>query len=402
MTKTYSVYEITAQIKAILEKGFGNVSVEGEISNFRPSSAGHLYFTLKDEKASIQAVMFKGRSRYLSFIPKGGMTVKAEGAISVYEQRGSYQIIIEDMGLAGEGNILKMLEERKRRLAAEGLFDTERKKKLPLFPNRIAVITSPTGAAVRDIINVIKRRNEKTGIVILPAVVQGDEAAPVLIRQLKIADEKKLGDVIIIGRGGGSLEDLLPFSDEGLVRAIADCKTPIISAVGHEIDWALSDFAADMRAPTPSAAAELAVPILNDIMYSIAINRDELTQRIEGRIEKIRFMLNNFKPDALELRFRNIQQPLLLKFDNAKEKILSGMQDRCKDFRQRLLILNKVLEGANPQAILSRGYSIVSNAETGKTVRSFSDVQEGCRILIQPSNGKIEAEVKKSYPVLSD
>ena len=317
MTKTYSVYEITAQIKAILEKGFGNVSVEGEISNFRPSSAGHLYFTLKDEKASIQAVMFKGRSRYLSFIPKDGMTVKAEGSISVYEQRGSYQIIIEDMSLAGEGNILKMLEERKRRLAAEGLFDTERKKKLPLFPNRIAVITSPTGAAVRDIINVIKRRNEKTGIVILPAVVQGDEAAPVLIRQLKIADEKKLGDVIIIGRGGGSLEDLLPFSDEGLVRAIADCKTPIISAVGHEIDWALSDFAADMRAPTPSAAAELAVPILNDIMYSIAINRDELTQRIESRIEKIRFMLNNFKPDALELRFRNIQQPLLLKFDNS-------------------------------------------------------------------------------------
>lgn len=396
MAQTYSVYEITLQIKELLESGFGYVSIEGEISNFRPSAAGHLYFTLKDEKASIQAVMFKGKTRSLSFVPKDGMTVKAEGAISVYEQRGSYQIIIEEMSLAGEGNILKMLEERKKKLAAEGIFDSERKKPLPYFPKRIAVITSPTGAAVRDIINVVKRRNEKIGIVVLPAIVQGEEAAPVLIRQLKIADEKNLGDLIIIGRGGGSLEDLLPFSDEDLVRAIAACKTPVISAVGHEIDWALSDFAADMRAPTPSAAAELAAPILNDIMYSIAVNREDLTQNIENRIEKIRLMLNNFKPDSLELRFRNIQQPLLARFDNAKEEILSAMQDRCKEFRQRLLVLNKILEGANPQGILDRGYSIVRNAETGKTIRSFSQVKEGENLLIQPSKGKIEAEVKKA------
>ncbi|UTC67492.1 MULTISPECIES: exodeoxyribonuclease VII large subunit [unclassified Treponema] len=394
MVQTYSVYEITLQIKELLERGFGYVSIEGEISNFRPSAAGHLYFTLKDDKASIQAVMFKGKSRTLSFVPKDGMTVKAEGAISVYEQRGSYQIIIEEMSLAGEGNILKMLEERKQKLAAEGLFDSERKKALPPFPNRIAVITSPTGAAVRDIINVVKRRNEKIDIVVLPAIVQGEEAAPALIRQLKIADEKKLGDVIIIGRGGGSLEDLLPFSDEELVRAIAACKTLVISAVGHEIDWALSDFAADMRAPTPSAAAELAAPILNDIMYSIAVSREDLTQNIENRIERIRLMLNNFKPDSLELRFRNIQQPLLARFDTAKEEILAGMQDRCRDFKQRLLILNKILEGANPQAILDRGYSIVRNAETGKTIRSFLQVKEGERVLIQPSKGTIEAEIK--------
>ncbi|UTC63258.1 exodeoxyribonuclease VII large subunit [Treponema sp. OMZ 787] len=396
MVQTYSVYEITLQIKELLERGFGYVAIEGEISNFRPSAAGHLYFTLKDDKASIQAVMFKGKARTLSFVPKDGMTVKAEGAISVYEQRGSYQIIIEEMSLAGEGNILKMLEERKKKLAAEGLFDSEMKKALPYFPNRIAVITSPTGAAVRDIINVVKRRNEKIGIVVLPAIVQGEDAAPALIRQLKIADEKNLGDVIIIGRGGGSLEDLLPFSDEELVRAIAACKTPVISAVGHEIDWALSDFAADMRAPTPSAAAELAAPVLNDIIYSIAVNREDLTQNIENRIERIRLMLNNFKPDSLELRFRNIQQPLLARFDNVKEEILSGMQDRCREFKQRLLILNKVLEGANPQAILDRGYSIVRNAETGKTIRSFSQVKEGEKLLIQPSKGKIEAEVKKA------
>lgn len=396
MAKTYSVYEITVQIKKLLESDFGKVSLEGEISNFRPSAAGHLYFTLKDEKASIQAVMFKGKAMYLGFIPKDGMTVKVQGAISVYEQRGTYQIIIDEMSLAGEGNILKMLEERKQKLAAEGLFDSKRKKALPPFPNCIAVITSSTGAAVRDIINVVKRRNEKISITVLPAIVQGDEAAPTLVKQLKIADEKKLGDVIIIGRGGGSLEDLLPFSDEALVRAVAACKTPIISAVGHEIDWALSDFAADVRAPTPSAAAELAAPILNDIMYSIAVNREDLTQNIQNRIERIRLMLNNFKPDSLELRFRNIQQPLLLRFDNVKEEILSGMQERYREFRQRLLVLSKVLEGANPQAILDRGYSIVRNAQTGKTIRSFSQVKEGERLLIQPSKGKIEAEVKKA------
>lgn len=396
MAKTYSVYEITVQIKKLLESDFGKVSLEGEISNFRPSAAGHLYFTLKDEKASIQAVMFKGKAVYLGFIPKDGMTVKVQGAISVYEQRGTYQIIIDEMSLAGEGNILKMLEERKQKLAAEGLFDSKRKKALPPFPNCIAVITSSTGAAVRDIINVVKRRNEKISITVLPAIVQGDEAAPTLVKQLKIADEKKLGDVIIIGRGGGSLEDLLPFSDEALVRAVAACKTPIISAVGHEIDWALSDFAADVRAPTPSAAAELAAPILNDIMYSIAVNREDLTQNIQNRIERIRLMLNNFKPDSLELRFRNIQQPLLLRFDNVKEEILSGMQERYREFRQRLLVLSKVLEGANPQAILDRGYSIVRNAQTGKTIRSFSQVKEGERLLIQPSKGKIEAEVKKA------
>ncbi len=394
MAKVYSVCEITAEIKELLENGFGKISLEGEISNFRPSGAGHLYFTLKDQKASIQAVMFKGKSRGLAFMPKDGMTVLAEGSISVYEARGSYQIIVEKMSLAGEGDILKMLEERKRLLASEGLFDSDRKKPIPFFPKSIAVITSATGAAVRDIINVVKRRNEKIDIIVLPAVVQGDAAAANLIKQLKIADMHKLGEVIIIGRGGGSLEDLLPFSDEALVRAIADCETPVISAVGHEIDWAISDFAADMRAPTPSAAAELATPNLNDILYSVDALQMEIGKALTSRIEKVRLMLASFKPESLELRFRNIQQPMLARFDDAKEEILAGMQERLKDAKHRVSLINKILEGANPQMILNRGYSIVRDAKTGKTIRADKDAPVGSLLEIQPAKGKISARVE--------
>ncbi len=394
MAKIYSVGEITSEIKQILENSFGKISLEGEISNYRPSGAGHLYFTLKDEKASIQAVMFKGRSRSLSFIPKDGMTVIVEGSISLYEQRGSYQIILEKMSLAGEGDILKMLDERKKRLAEEGLFDLENKKPLPFFPKKIAVITSSTGAAVCDIINVSKRRNEKVGITVLPAVVQGSDSAEILVKQLKIADMHKLGDLIIIGRGGGSLEDLLPFSDESVVRAIYECETPVISAVGHEIDWAISDFVADMRAPTPSAAAELATPILSDIQYAIANSQDEICSAFESRIEKIRLILASFKPESLELRFRNILQPLLSSFDDMKESILFGMQNRLSEFRHKLSLINKTLEGANPQEILNRGYSIVRNIESKETVRSKKEAPKGALLEIQASKGQIKVRVE--------
>lgn len=395
MDKVYSIKEITAKIKGLLESGFGTITVEGEISNFRPSSTGHFYFTLKDEKAAISAVMFKGRSRFLGFVPKDGMTVQVSGALSVYEQRGAYQIVVDKMTLAGEGDILRLLEERKQRLAQEGLFDSARKKSIPAFPEKIAVITSPTGAAVRDIINVASRRNAKITVTVLPAAVQGEGAAEALTKQLKIADTHALGDVIILGRGGGSLEDLLPFSDEGLVRAVAACKTPVISAVGHEIDWALSDYAADLRAPTPSAAAELAVPLLEDTVFALDGHKQDMLSAIEDKIERIKIMLHSFKPEALELRFRSIQQPLLLRFDDAKEEILNGMKDRLKDFRHRLDILTRTLEGADPQGILNRGYSIVCNKETGKTVRSFEEVSSGVLLTVRPAKGSFEARVEK-------
>ncbi len=389
---TLSVSDITSMIKELLERSFPSVTVEGEISNCRPSSTGHLYFTLKDEASAISAVMFKGKSRYLSFTPRDGMLVRATGNLSVYGARGSYQIIVDAMDPSGTGDILRLLEERKQRLASEGLFDQSRKRPIPFFPLRIAVITSPTGAAVRDILQIVRRRNPRVGVTVLPAPVQGGEAAPVLIRQLETANRFDLGDVIILGRGGGSLEDLLPFSDEALVRAVAASRIPVVSAVGHEIDWALSDFAADVRAPTPSAAAELVTPLLSDLEGAIASAAETLASALETRVERVRLTLSRFSPDSLELLFRRIEQPVLLRFDDAKEALLAGMRDLVTSLRHRVQLLALALEGGNPKAILGRGYSMVRTAD-GKILRDARTAPEGSLLEITPAQGRLTARV---------
>ena len=281
----FTVTQITSLIKEILEASFNNITLEGEISNWRPSAAGHIYFTLKDSNSQIKAVIFRGTASKLSFSPKDGNKVRCKGSLSVYAPQGNYQIIVTSMELAGQGNILQMLEERKKKLAAEGLFDSNRKKNLPMFPKTIGVVTSPTGAAIRDILNVSKRRNPTININILPAIVQGEGAAETIVKMIELANFYELCDVLIIGRGGGSLEDLLPFSEESVVRAIANSKIPTISAVGHEIDWAISDFAADRRAPTPSAAAEMAVPLLGDIQQQLTYYKDSMYTAIKQRVE---------------------------------------------------------------------------------------------------------------------
>ncbi|MGP1490472.1 MAG: exodeoxyribonuclease VII large subunit [Treponema sp.] len=392
MEHVYSIQEITGIIKTLFEEHFTSLRIAGEISNCRPSSTGHLYFTLKDEKAALQAVMFKSRAWTLGFEPQDGCKVIVSGSLSVYEQRGSYQIIVETMELAGEGAILRMLEERKRKLAQEGLFAQERKHPLPFFPLRIAVITSPTGAALRDIITVLSRRNSAVSITVLPAPVQGAEAAPVLVRQLETANRYKLGDVIIIGRGGGSLEDLLPFSEEAVVRAVAASDIPVISAVGHEIDWALTDFAADVRAPTPSAAAELAVPVLDDITDTIAAAQSHLLHYMSTRIQQVRLMTKTFTPDTLEMQFRRIEQPLLMRLDDAKEHLLHNMQTRLTDAKHRLALLSQSIESANPQSILERGYAIVYDRQTGTVLRHAQDVSAGSKLRIKVADGEIYAE----------
>lgn len=393
--KPIRIAEITSLIKEILEGSFPSVTLEGEISNFRPSSTGHLYFTLKDETSAISAVMFKGRSRSLSFTPKDGTLVHATGSISVYEARGTYQIIVDTMEVAGSGDILRLLEERKRRLEAEGLFDSGRKRAIPAMPERIAVITSPTGAAIRDILQIIRRRNPAINVTILPAPVQGPDAPPVLARQIETANRFRMGDVIIIGRGGGSLEDLLPFSDEALVRAVADSEIPVISAVGHEVDWSLCDFAADLRAPTPSAAAELVSPLKVDIESRIVAAAEGLETGIRSRVERVRLMMNQFSGESLELRFRRIEQPVLLRFDDAKEALLASLSDRVRDTRHRVALLAEKIGGANPRAILKRGYAMVRDGETGKIIRSAADTAQGRRLIIIPETGKIAARVEE-------
>ena len=389
----FSVSQITDLIKGILENSFRSVKIEGEISNWRPSAAGHIYFTLKDNNAQIKAVIFRNAAYKLAFKPKDGDKVRCTGSLSVYAPQGNYQIIINTMELAGTGNILQMLEERKKKLAAEGLFNSEKKKALPLYPKTIGVVTSPTGAAIRDILNVSKRRNPNINITVLPAIVQGEEAAQTIVKMIEIANFYKLCDVLIVGRGGGSLEDLLPFSEESVVRAIAASKIPTISAVGHEIDWALCDYAADKRAPTPSAAAEMAVPILSDIQQNITFYKNDLYNSIKQKIEKTRLMIKSFNPQNFEVQFRNIQQPLLNRYAYAKENLVKNMQDKIKDLRTRILNNKTILENASPDAILQRGYSMVTDEE-GKIIRNADQVSSGSKIIVKPAQGSLKAIVE--------
>ena len=393
MNKIYSISEITGKIKSILEDGVGYVGIEGEISNFKSQSSGHLYFTLKDADSAISAVMFRGKASTLKFNLKDGLTVRAFGSITVYQKRGQYQIVIDKMELSGEGEILKMLEERKKKLSSEGLFDSNRKKPLPFFPTRIAIITSPTGAAVQDIINVCTRRNPKLHLIILPAVVQGAEAEPSLVRQLKIANLHKMADVIIIGRGGGSIEDLLPFSEEAVVRAIADSNIPVISSVGHEIDWAISDYVADVRAPTPSAAAELATPILADIIQNINLKKSDLQTSINQKIERLKLLCATFSSERLEFAFRKIEQPYLLRFDDAKENLLRNIQERIQELKRRLELTSESLKSLSPRETLKRGYSIVRDKDE-KVIFSAKDVKNGDELTVETHDGSFNVKTQ--------
>ena len=388
----FSVTSLTSVIKELLESSFVNISLEGEISGYRPNSSGHLYFTLKDENSQISAVMFRGKATTLKFVPKDGIKVRCTGSISVYAPRGNYQIIISKMEIAGEGNILQILEERKMRLAAEGLFNSDRKKRIPFFPKKIGVVTSPTGAALRDILQITKRRNPAVEVIVFPAVVQGNDAAPSIVRQIQAANDFKMVDTLIVGRGGGSIEDLLPFSEESVVRAVAESEIPVISAVGHEIDWALCDYAADGRAPTPSAAAEIAVPQLIDIKNDLNGYQNEMLSLINAKVEKMKLLIKSFNPDSMEMRFRTIEQPYLMRLENAKNALQTNFDEKIKNFRQFLRESVQILEGASPKTILARGYSMVKTAD-GKIVRSQTDVKNGEKIEVYPAEGKILATV---------
>ncbi len=394
LNQVFSVAQITSYIKEILEGAFTTICVEGEISNWRPSTSGHVYFTLKDNTAQLKAVMFKGSLYSLKFRPKDGDKVRCTGRISVYEPQGNYQIIVNKMEAAGAGDILMMLEQRKQKLAAEGLFDEDRKKPLPQMPKTIGVVTSPTGAAIRDILQITRRRNKNINVIVLPAVVQGQEAAPSIVKMINIANFYRLCDILIVGRGGGSLEDLLPFSEESVVRAVAGSQIPVISAVGHEIDWALCDYAADRRAATPSAAAELAVPLLSDLLQQVAAYKTELYDEICQKIEKKKLLVKSFDPSSFELRFRSIQQPLLNRFDRAKEGLSEGIMQKIKDLRVKIDSCKTILENASPQTIFNRGYSMVTD-EKGNIVRSSAQVSAGSIVNITPAEGSFKAKVEE-------
>jgi exodeoxyribonuclease VII large subunit len=319
------------------------------------------------------------------------MLVRARGNISVYPQRGNYQIICEGMELAGTGDILAMLEARKRKLAALGLFDEGRKRPIPRFPETVGVVSSPTGAAVRDILNILGRRAAGLRVIILPTLVQGNGAAEGIVARLAQANRWKLADVLIVGRGGGAMEDLLPFSEESVVRAVTASKIPVISAVGHEIDWALSDFAADLRAPTPSAAAELVSENREALLRRVRESAAELGRIIRARIERTRLLAKPFSPGDLEYRFRGILQPRLLRFDDAKEGLVEGLRDKTAELRRRLELARAGLEAASPLAILERGFSVTINRRTGKTLRRAKEVRAGDPLYIRLLEGRVAA-----------
>lgn len=392
-----TVTEITRQIKDNLESSFPFVSVEGELSNVRPSAAGHLYFTLKDENSALSAVMFRGRASSLEFAPEDGQQVIATGSISVYGKRGSYQIIVEQMKVSGIGRILATLEERKRRLAAEGLFDESRKRRLPLLPTRIAVVTSPTGAALRDIVNVLGRRNAGIDLVVCPTPVQGDDAAPKIAMMVRIASMHRLGDVIIVGRGGGSIEDLLPFSDEEVVRAVAESEVPVISAVGHEIDWALVDFAADHRAPTPSAAAEIVAASREQLLSRVMDLGHGIISAFGGRVDRARLVAGQFTPAELHRTYQALAQPVLLEFDQLREDLITGMTERSTRARHALQLAARELAACSPFEVLKRGYAIV-RAPDGHVLTDASRAAVDDLLSITLRRGTLAATVKEIQP----
>lgn len=370
------------------------ILLEGEISNLTDHySSGHIYFSLKDEKSVVKAVMFSYAAKNLRFRPQNGMKVLVRGRVSVYEPSGQYQIYVEDMQPDGIGALSLQFEQLKEKLSKEGLFDKAHKKPIPAFPQTIGVITSPTGAAVRDIFNVLGRRYPTADIVMAPVLVQGENAAVQLTDAINKFSDGTIADVIIIGRGGGSMEDLWAFNDEELARAIYKCKTPVISAVGHETDFTICDFVSDLRAPTPSAAAELAVPDSSELLLSLSSHRQYIDSIVDKRLLDAKKSLDN------NTRFLAAYSPALLvddyqkSIDNLIQRLVNAgniVVDNCSKNLQKT---GSKLSVLNPVAVLMRGYSFVTDSDN-KTVSSVNDVNSGDTVNLRVKDGDITAVIK--------
>ena len=394
-----SVSQLNDYLKMLLDGDpvLSAVWVRGEISNFTVPRSGHLYFTLKDEEGQIRSVMFRGSASRLIFQPEDGMKVIARGRVSLYGPSGQYQLYVDELQPDGAGALALRFEQLKRKLAAEGLFDQARKKPLPTMPARVGVITSPTGAAVRDMINVLGRRFPATEMILFPAAVQGVEAVPQLTLGVEFFGACGFVDVIIIGRGGGSAEDLWAFNDEGLARAIAACPIPVISAVGHESDFTICDFVADCRAPTPSAAAELAVPDRGELLQGLTMRGARLHALIHQRIRQAQSRLEQLqRVPALQspsrwldsYRMRLLDEETRL--ERSMERFLEKRQNRLSGDAGKLTALN-------PLAILARGYASVRDAH-GQITKA-SDLTVGQEISVRLADGEANAIVHSVHPI---
>lgn len=376
MVQPLTVSELTKQIKwALGGPAFQNVAVEGEVSNFVHHSSGHMYFSLKDAQSRIKAVMFRSRNQRLSFRPQNGDVLIAVGSISVYEPNGEYQLYVDELFPGGVGLLHQAFEQLKARLEAEGLFDPARKRPLPLLPRRVGVITSPTGAAVRDIVQVLTRRCPSVSILLFPALVQGDGAPESLISALQQAQDTDC-EVLILGRGGGSFEELNAFNDEGLARAIARSAIPVVSAVGHETDFTIADFVADLRAPTPSAAAELVVPLQEELKSALTAFEQRIAGALQRRIRAERRYLKQLSQNQVLLRPDYRLNQLRQRVDELWSGLDRQSRHQLALRRGELGSLAGRLEALSPLKTLGRGYAICRTLE-GEVVRSTLQVDEG-------------------------
>ena len=388
-----SVTQLNEYLKMLLEgdRVLSNVFVRGEISNFKLYSSGHAYFTLKDDAGQLKSVMFRSYFSRMAFLPEDGMRVIAHGRVSVYESSGQYQLYVDDMQPDGAGSLAMRFEQLKRKLAAEGLFDEARKRPLPPMPGRIGVITSPSGAAVHDIINVLGRRFPLAEMILDPSEVQGAQAPAQLISGLEFFSATGLVDVIILGRGGGSAEDLWAFNDEYLARAVASCSVPVISAVGHESDFTICDFVADRRAPTPSAAAELAVPDMGEILRSLESARLGLQSLMQKRIAQEKRFLGQLTASRVFTRSEQMLDNFRMQLDEKEADLNRAVGQTLSQKRQSITSVAGKLEALNPLSVLSRGYATVSRE--GISITSVKQINENDTLDIQMADGSLTATV---------
>ena len=396
-TLVLSVSQLNRYIKMNFDadENLANIFISGEISNFTNHyRTGHLYFTLKDDSAAVRAVMFNSSAKRLKFMPEDGMKVIARGRVSVYEASGQYQLYVDDMQPDGVGALNLAYEQLKEKLQKEGLFSEHHKKPLPPYPEKVGVITSPTGAAVRDIINVLGRRFPYAEIVFCPVLVQGDGAHLQLTDAVNLFNSERAADVIIIGRGGGSIEDLWEFNDEGLARAVYNSEIPVISAVGHETDFTICDFVADMRAPTPSAAAELAVPDANELQYALSALKNRMflnvSSGIADRRSRLEYLTSKGALKSPDEMLSNRSQRL----DMAFSKMLSSYENLIGGKKVEFISAATALSKLDPMSVLMRGFAFVSD-ESGKNVYSSQALAKGDKINVRFHDGSAVCEVKE-------
>ena len=390
--KIATVSQINGYIKKILDNNIilNDIWIKGEISNFKLHYSGHMYITLKDEGGVLKAVMFRASASKLAFTPEDGMRVLARGRISVYESGGSYQLYINEMIPDGVGDLYIAFEQMKKRLDSEGLFNPEYKKPLPAFPECVGVVTASTGAAVRDIINVITRRYPYTKILLYPALVQGNGAAESVASGIEYFNSAKNEDVLIVGRGGGSIEDLWAFNEERVARAIFASEIPIISAVGHETDFTIADFVADLRAPTPSAAAELAVPSQTELLSQLATYGVRMKNHMSKLVENLNLKLNRLTPQNPARRIDELR----LRVDDYMRRSENGFNISALAKRKELAELTAKLDALSPLKVMSRGFSLATDND-GNIIRSANELYEGEKFTLRLADGSAECTVDK-------